>query len=80
MVGITKRRVQAGRRDDFEGGSAGSKAARMGESTEEVQQKLRRHFNDTAFLQGQWRVRGVGIVDTFRGVLCWGAVVDRPTG
>jgi hypothetical protein len=57
MVGLTKRQVQAGKRDDFEGAS--SKATRLGESTEQVQWKLHRHFNETAFLQGQWRVRWV---------------------
>lgn len=58
MVGVTKRRVQAGRRnDDFGEGGGGSKQARMEGSTEEVQKKLHRHFNETAFMQGQWRVR-----------------------
>lgn len=55
MVGETKRRVQAGRRDDTEGG-ARSKTMRLGESTEDVQRKLHHHFNETAFMQGQWRV------------------------
>lgn len=55
MVGVTKRRVQAGRRDDFEGAS--SKATRLEESTGDLQRKLHRHFNETAFMQGQWRVR-----------------------
>lgn len=92
MVGVTKRRVQAGRRDDFEvinpgmsaliglggwelmtrhikQGGAGSKATRMEGSTEEVQRKLHHHFNETAFLQGQWRVRGYMYVGV--GVGCW---------
>lgn len=72
MVGVTKRRVQAGRRDDFEGGSTGSKQARMEGSTEEVQRTLHRHFNETAFLQGQWRVRVCARVRSVGEMGIWG--------
>lgn len=53
MTGITKRQVQSGRKD-AEGGSGTSKT--YGQSTEEMQMKLRRHFNDTYNMNHQWRV------------------------
>ena len=55
MTGITKRQVQAGRRDS-EGG--GGPAKTLGQTTEELQWKLRRHFNDTYQMNHQWRVSG----------------------
>lgn len=53
MPGLTKRQVQAGRTDS-EGGGGTSRT--LGQSTEELQYKLRRHFNDTYQMNHQWRV------------------------
>lgn len=53
MVGVTKRKVQAGRRD-AEGG--GKTERTLGQSAEELQKKLAHHFNETSQLNHQWRV------------------------
>lgn len=53
MVGLTKRRVQSGRKD-AEGGGRPEKT--MGQSTEELQRTLYQHFNHTAKLNHAWRV------------------------
>ncbi len=54
MVGLTKRKVQAGRRD-FEGG--GGTERTLAQNTEDLQKQLYQHYNKTGHLNVQWRVR-----------------------
>lgn len=62
MVGLTKRKVQSGRRDS-EGG--GKTERSLGQNTEELQKQLYRHYNETSHLNAQWRVstRHVNLCD-----------------
>ncbi len=50
---MTKRKVQAGRRDS-EGGGRTERS--LGQSAEDLQKKLYRHYNETSHLNAQWRV------------------------
>lgn len=54
MVGLTKRKVQAGSRDS-EGGGRTERS--LGQSAEDLQKKLYKHYNETSYLNAQWRVR-----------------------
>lgn len=52
MVGLTKRKVQAGSRDS-EGGGRTERS--LGQSAEDLQKKLYKHYNETSYLNAQWR-------------------------
>ncbi|EWM24878.1 hypothetical protein Naga_100265g5 [Nannochloropsis gaditana] len=75
MVGLTKRKVQLGRRD-FEGGGGTERS--LGQNTETLQKQLYRHYNETSHLNVQWRHSltrislGLSAILTYRMYRQWG--------